>query len=116
MSAKRAAKKKASPKSAKPALRRTPISEIAPEEQIIGAVFLGKVRAFDPKTGALELTLEAPLAVGESVRVKGGSTDLTQRVERLSVGTQSVQSATPGEEVLLLAADPVRVGDAVYKL
>lgn len=121
MSAKRSVKKPAK-KRAKPAkkneaaLRRTPISEIAPEEQIIGATFLGKVRAFDAATGALALTLEAQLAVGESVRVKGRETDLTQRVERLHVGTQAVQSASPGEEILLVAADPVRVGDAVYKL
>lgn len=107
------AKKKVAPK---PALRRTPISEISPDEQIVGAVFLGKVRAFDAGSGAFTISLEAALAVGESVRVKGSATDLTQRVERLSVGGQKVQSAIPGEEASVIAADPVRVGDAVYKL
>lgn len=118
MSAKRVPKKKPQKKPVKSALplRRTPVSEISPDEQIVGATFLGKVRSFDPASGALALALEAPLAVGESVRVKGSQTDLTQRVERLSVGKQSVQSASPGEEILLVAADPVRVGDAVYKL
>ena len=50
--------KSAKPKTSSPAtpLRRTPISGISPDEQIVGAPFLGKVRAYDAKKG--EMTIE----------------------------------------------------------
>lgn len=96
--------------------RRTPVEDILPEEQIIGAPLLGKVTAYDPKTRELTLELEEPLTVGDGLRVKGRSTDLTQRVERLRVGERAVQSALAGETVGVEVADKVRPGDAVYKV
>lgn len=119
----KSAKKKTAGKSRKPkvlppprAPRRTPVEEIAPEEQIVGAPLLGKVRAYDPKTREIELDLEEALTVGDGLRVKGRATDLTQRVERLRVGARAVQSALAGETVLVEVADRVRPGDAVYKV
>ena len=50
------------------------------------------------------------------MRVKGRETDLSQRVERLSVSKHVVQSALAGETVVFSIADRVRVGDAVYKV
>lgn len=131
--------KKAAPKSrpsarAKPAPRRkpaarrapspasspkkipTPISKITPEQQIVGAVFLGKILDYYAKLGVVTLTLEAPLALGDTIRIKGHTTDLTQRVESLQVSHQCVQSASAGEGVGIRVADRSRRGDAVYKL
>jgi len=96
--------------------RRTPVEDISPEEQIVGAPLLGKVKAYDEVRGEITLALEEPLTVGDGVRVKGRVTDLSQRVERLRVGRRSVQSALPGEFVCVEVADRVRPGDAVYKV
>jgi hypothetical protein len=96
--------------------RRTPIEDISPEEQIIGAPLLGKVLAYDAKTREITLDLEEAVTVGDGVRVKGRATDLIQRVERLRVGARAVQSALAGETVQLEVADRVRPGDAVYKV
>ena len=96
--------------------RRTPVEDIAPEEQIVGAPLLGKVKSYDAKTREIALELEEALTVGDGVRVKGRTTDLIQRVERLRVGRRSVQSALAGELVLVEVADRVRPGDAVYKV
>lgn len=115
-SKKKAKKPRAAAKPRPSTLRRTPVSEIAPEEQIVGAVFLGKARSFDPRTGLAGLVLEAPLSVGDSIRVKGRATDLTQKVERLEVSGRPVPSAEPGEAAVLSLADPIVVGDALYKL
>ncbi len=105
------------PSSKKPkALRRTPIKDISPEEQIVGAPLAGKVKAYDAKTRFMTVPLEEPLSVGDNVRVKGKDTDLTQRVERLRVGGKAAQGALPGELVLVEVADRVKVGDAVYKV
>ena len=95
---------------------RTPVEDISPEEQIVGAPLLGKVRGYDEKSRARLLILESPLSIGDGVRVKGRSTDLTQRVEMIRVGRRSVQSALPGESAAVEVADPVQPGDAVYKV
>jgi len=97
-------------------LHRTPIEDIAPEEQIVGAPLLGKVKTYDAKTREITLELEEALTVGDGVRIKGRTTDLIQRVERLSVARRAVQSALAGETVLVEVADRVRPGDAVYKV
>lgn len=109
--------RKAAPK-AKPAPppARTPVWDIAPEEQLVGAPLLGKVRAYDAKTGEMTLRLEEPLSAGDTLRVKGRATDLTQRAEHIRVGKKSVQSALPGETAFVSVADAVRPGDAVWKL
>jgi hypothetical protein len=103
-------------KKAKAALKRTPVSDIAPEEQIVGAPLLGKVAAYDAKKREMTLSLEEPLSAGDALRVKGRETDLSQRVERLCVGGRCVQSAMAGETVAVSVADRVRKGDAVYKV
>lgn len=108
-------KKPRKPQGTQP-VRRTPATGISPDEQIVGAPLLGKVRAFDAKTHEMEIVLEEPLTTGDALRVKGRETDLSQRVERLVVGKRCVQSALAGETVLCSVADRVRVGDAVYKV
>src|SRR5258708_21939567 len=83
---KRGAKKTA----ALPKVPKTPVWDITPDQQIVGAVLLGKVKNYLAQSGAMTLVLEAPLAVGDSIRVKGYTTDLTQRVEHLELNRQSV--------------------------
>lgn len=113
---KKAAPRRASLKTLGKAVPRTPVADISPDEQIVGALFLGKLRSFEAKTGTAGLVLEAPLAAGDTIRVKGRATDLTQKVERLEVAGRGVPSAEPGEAVSLILADRVKVGDAAYKL
>jgi len=69
-----------------------------------------------PKTSEITLYLEEALTVGDGMRVKGRTTDLIQRVERLRMGRRGVQSALAGETVQVSVADRVNPGDAVYKV
>jgi hypothetical protein len=108
-------KKRARPEAPR-VVQRTPVEDIAPEEQIIGAPLLGKIRTYDEKAREISLALEEALTVGDALRVKGRHTDLTQRVERMRVGRRSVSSALAGELVFVEVADRVRPGDAVYKV
>jgi hypothetical protein len=103
------------PRKAAP-VHRTPVTGISPDEQIVGAPFLGKVRAYDAKRHEMTIRLEFPVSTGDALRVKGRETDLSQRVERLVVGKRCVQSALAGETVSFSVADRVKVGDAVYKV
>jgi hypothetical protein len=110
--------KKKTNKAAKalPAVPKTPVSEITPEQAIIGAVFLGKVQDYLSHLSVATLVLEAPLSVGDAVRIKGHTTDLTQKIDHIEVDRKSVPSASPGEGIGIKLADKVRIGDAVYKL
>jgi hypothetical protein len=108
--------KKARAKKAKPPVPKTPITEITIEQQIVGATFLGKVKNYFSDLHVFALTLEAPLGLGDTIRIKGHTTDLTQKVEHMQVDHLSVQSAAPGEAAAIQAADKVRLGDAVYRV
>lgn len=94
---------------------KTPVSQITPEQQIVGAVFLGKILDYYSHLSVITLTLEASLAVGDMIRIKGHTTDLTQKVDSLQVAHQSVQSASAGEGVGIKIVDKARAGDALYK-
>jgi hypothetical protein len=99
-----------------PAIFKTPITEITPEQQIVGATFLGKVRNYFSHLHVFALRLEAPLSLGDTIRIKGHTTDLTQKVEHMQVDHLNVQSAAAGEAAAIPAADKVRLGDAVYRV
>lgn len=94
----------------------TPVWDIAPEQQIVGAVFLGKAREDAAPQETVTVLLEAALTAGDTIRVKGHDTDLTQRVEHIEVDGEPVPAASAGDIVSLLVADQVRAGDAVYKI
>ena len=98
------------------AVPKTKVADITLEQQIVGATFLGKIKNHYSKLHVFALTLEAPLAVGDTIRVKGHTTDLTQKVEHMQVEHLPVQSAAAGESVAVQVADLVRPGDAVYKV
>jgi len=104
------------PKAAKLSPPKTPVWRITPEQQIVGATFLGKVLDYYSHPGVAVLILEAPLAAGEMIRIKGHTTDLTQRVEHMEVEHRWVNTAAAGEGVGIKLADKVRRGDAVYKI
>ena len=103
-------------KKAAPAAPKTPVCDITPEQQIIGATFLGKVSHYFSHLHVFAVSLEAALAIGDTIRIKGHTTDLTQKVEHMQVDHLNVQSGAPGEAAAIQVADRVRPGDAVYKV
>jgi len=108
-------KAKSKGKAKTPAAKPSAASRITAEQQIVGAVFLGKILDYYSHLSVITLTLEAPLAIGDTIRIKGHTTDLTQKVDSMQVLHQSVQSASAGEGIGLKIADKARAGDAVYK-
>ena len=78
---------------------------------------IGKVSHYFSKIGvaAIEIT-KGSLSVGETIRVKGHTTDFTQRVDSMQLDNQSVQQALPGQSIGIKVADHARQHDAVYKV
>jgi len=77
---------------------------------------VGEIRHYYSKIGVAVLDLTANLAVGDTVRVKGVTTDFRQKVDSMQIEHANVQSANPGQSIGLKVADKVREGDLVYKV
>jgi len=82
-----------------------------PEEEI------GKISDYFRKIGvaAIEIT-QGTLSVGDTIRIKGHTTDLTQVVESIQVEHQNVQTAKAGDSIGIKVKEHVRDHDQVYKV
>lgn len=81
-------------------------------EQQIGTVthYFGKIGV-----AAIDVT-EGILSVGDTIHVKGHTSDFTQTVDSMEVDGQAVQQASAGESVGIKVAEHAREHDAVYKV
>ena len=67
------------------------------------------------KAGAALLALSGGgLSVGDTIHIKGHTTDLTQTVRSMQVDHEPVDSAGPGDEVAIGIDGRVRAKDNVY--
>jgi putative protease len=83
----------------------------------MGEEVVGKVTDYFAKIGVAGIQVTAgSLSVGDTIRIKGHTTDLTQAVESLQVGHQGVQRAEAGQAVGVRVKERVRKGDSVLKV
>jgi putative protease len=59
---------------------------------------------------------QGQLQVGDTIHVKGHTTDFKQTVESMEVEHQKIQRATAGQEFGLKVVDHAREHDEVYKV
>jgi putative protease len=65
--------------------------------------------------GVIEIT-KGELKLGETIHIKGHTTDLYQKVESLQIEHKSVSSVKKGESAGLGTKEHVREGDIVYRV
>lgn len=78
-------------------------------------VEVGHILHFFSKINVAVLELTAPLAVGDTILVKGPSTDFEQVVESMQIEHKNIQRAEAGQSVGLKTAQRARERDVVYK-
>lgn len=78
-------------------------------------VEVGRVTHFFSKISVAVIELKAPLAVGDTIAIKGPTTDFEQAVESMQIEHQNVQKATAGQSIGLKVTQRVRETDIVYK-
>ena len=78
---------------------------------------VGHVKEYFAKVGVagIEIT-EGHLLVGDTIHVKGHTTDLTQRVDSIQLEHQPLQQAEPGQLVGIKMRERVRPHDQVFKV
>jgi len=82
-----------------------------PEERI------GRVTEYFAKIGVAGIQLtDGSLRVGDTIHIKGHTTDFQQVVDSIQVEHQDVQEAGPGTLIGVKVRDRVREHDIVYKV
>jgi putative protease len=78
-------------------------------------VEVGHITHFFTKISVAVIELTAPLAVGDTIVIKGPTTDFEQVVESMQIEHKNVQRAEAGQSIGLKVAQRVREKDMVYK-
>lgn len=77
---------------------------------------IGVVDGYFARIGVAGVNLKAPVRVGDTIRIRGHTTDLEQTVDSMQIEHQDVEEATSGQAVGIKVKDRVRKGDKVYKV
>lgn len=78
---------------------------------------VGKVIHYYGKIGvaAIEVT-KGSLKVGDTIHVKGQTSDFTQRVDSLQIDNKPVQEAVAGQKAGIKVVAHARTNDTIYKV
>lgn len=110
-----AKRKPAAPAPSAKSLKRA-VSALPAEKQVAGGILLGHVEDYFAHVSVMALKLLAPVSVGSIIRIKGHTTDITQKIESMQIEHQPVQTASAGDSVGIKIADRARRTDVVYKI
>lgn len=95
----------------KKVIKKTPAVSKGKEVQI------GKVTHYFPHVKAGAIMIESgALAIGDTLHIKGHTTDFKQKVKSLQINRVPVQKGSVGDEVGVLVKSRVRINDEVYKV
>jgi len=89
-----------------------------PEEEPISeeGKLIGKITHYFGNIGVAVIELSDTLKVGDTIRIVGGMTDFTQKVESMEIEHEKVNEAKKGHSIGLKVGQKVREGYKVYKL
>jgi len=87
------------------------------EDGTMAEVEIGRVTHYFSKIGvaAIELTQDT-LKVGDTIHVKGHTSDFTQKVDSMQIDGQPVEEATVGQSVGMKVPEHAREHDHVFKV
>jgi putative protease len=77
---------------------------------------VGEVTHYWGQIAVAGIKLTAALSQGDTVRIKGATTDFEQTVGSMQIEHQNMETAKKGQEIGLKVEEKVRRGDTVYKV
>jgi hypothetical protein len=98
------------------AARKKPAAQKKPALKKYEGTLVGEITHYFPHVNAAVVKLKVPLSVGEMIKVKGHTTDFTQKVTSIQIDRTALPQAKPGDEIGLQVGSRVRRGDIVTKL
>lgn len=115
----RAPVRRAAPKARKPATRPAAPrpAAVSPESLAPPGERIGVVTHYYSHLAVAVVKLEAArLRVGDTIHIRGHTTDFKQRIDSLQVNHAPVQEVGPGDDFGLKVRDHAREHDVVYKV
>jgi len=76
---------------------------------------IGKISSYFSNINVAALELTDKLKIGDKIRIKGNTTDITQEVTSMQIEHKPVKEAKKGDSVGIKVDDKVRPNDLVYK-
>lgn len=77
---------------------------------------IGKVTHYFGHLGVVAIDLTGELKVGDTIHIKGHTSDFTQNVDSIQIEHASVTSAKSGDKIGIKTKEHTREHDAVYKV
>ncbi|MFH1915959.1 MAG: EF-Tu/IF-2/RF-3 family GTPase [Nanoarchaeota archaeon] len=79
--------------------------------------YIGKITHFFSKINvAIVLIEEGLLKKGDTIRIKGHTTDFEQKVASMQIDHKEIAEAKPGDDIGMKMDQPVHEHDKVYKV
>lgn len=75
---------------------------------------IGKIFSYFSHIGVAAINLTAALKKGDTIRIKGHTTDFTQKVESMQTDNKNIEKAKKGDEIGIKVNDKVRPHDSVF--
>lgn len=89
---------------------------MAEEVRTAEEVRIGIVSGYYAQIGVASIDLTGTLKVGDSIHIKGHTTDFQQVVDSMQIEHDSVSQAEAGQAVGIKVGERVRRGDQVYQV
>ena len=112
---KKSIKKAPARKAAKKSVKKPAKKQKKPVIKKLKQDVIGIITHYFPHVRAAVIKLKAPLSVGDTIKIKGHTTDFTQRIASLQIDRVAVAQAKKGQEIGLLVDSRVRQHDIVCK-
>jgi translation initiation factor IF-2 len=77
---------------------------------------IGVVSHYYTRLGVAAVVMEDELSVGETIHIKGHTTDFIQKVESIQFEHKNINKAIKGQDVGIKVKDHAREYDVVYKV
>jgi len=77
---------------------------------------VGIINEFFARINVAGVELSDTMRVGDTIHIKGHTTDFEQTVDSMQIEHDTVEAATSGQAVGIKVKDRVRQGDQVFKV
>lgn len=75
---------------------------------------IGKVSTYFSHVGVAAIKLSGKLKVGNTIHIKGNTTDFEEKVGSMQIDKDSVETAKKGDHIGIKVSEKVRPNDAVF--
>jgi sRNA-binding protein len=82
----------------------------------VGGTLLGRIEDFFAHINVIALTLKSSLRVGDSIHIKGHTTDVIETVTSIQIEHEAVEAAKKGDSVGIKISGVARKRDWVFRV